>query len=355
MELQAIRPMFDEYLKKIRLYNQSVKDDTLSYHSYLSFLKAKMEYQKDLFKGEHTIIIPPPSADEYFATVKKQLRATLIERKGPLLRQLTRYDSYKIFDDILKSFMANEKMRLQKQIDALAVDFDSISIEELKNNSLLETRSVEGRRYDKGMRVSKFLSKIGFEDRDYASIQFDYDNVKQSLSLSLEPGQILYGGVIGESCYSPSGSNNHATIETFRYAQGMIAYSNDPDRKWRAWVYVQPDNKTVYIAASHPYEDQIKQQALYNYFISMGYKIADDLETTASVYLDSGRSKVREAFTEHVIDYTIHLKDLGITSIFSGYGDTCDTCGEYVVKDARGNTVNHECEGSDEEEQEDEE
>lgn len=311
MNESTLREMWYTYVSNIAPYYSPKKDNAKDYKSYLDFMLIKAKEHKDVLSSQLKVKVPMPSPEKYFEYVKANLRSILIARISssyPFNKNiLTEYN----LPDILKSYVSYTLEQRENEVKEKIRDFDSLTVEEFAQNGLLDTRTVDGRRYDKGMKVSKFLSRIGFSDSDYANVKFDYTSYKDHyVALSIDPADFGDAGAKGESCYSPHGSNRHALVATIRYDQSMVATTYDPMTKsyWRAWVYADHAKKLVFIASGHPYENQLYQIALYTYFIERGYKIAKRVRTDLNTYLDSNYSdSVKALFSQHAADEAIEL------------------------------------------------
>lgn len=322
----TLREMWMNYTEKISSYYIPKVDNLADYKSYIDFMLVKMTEHKDVLGSQIKTFVPMPTVEKYFSYVKANLRKILIQSLDSNYSFLKSVQSTYTLPDILKDYTTYSIQKAEEALLEKTKDFDSLTVEEFAQNGLLETRTIEGRRYDKGMKVSKFLSRIGFSDRDFASVKFDYDSyLGQAITLSADPADFAHAGNLGESCYSPTGSNRHALVATIRFDQSLVASTYDPVTKsyWRAWVYINKKDKLVFIAAGHPYENQLYQIALYSFFIEKGYKIASGVRTDLNTYLDSNYSdSVRELFSSEATPKQIELTtELTDDNVYVGIPD----------------------------------
>lgn len=295
-----LRERFLEYAKNIKGYYAVDHTDIADFSQYAEFMLRKVKHQQAILNGNIAIEIEPIDNDMYFSIILDDLKKKMRKEypASDFYRNMTRALDYKFSDNdpfinAVKILMEDEN----KKIEEFVSKINTITVEELKTNSLMVNRMHEGRRYDAGMKVTKFLGKLGINERVYASIQFDYDKVKRPVILSVDPGDIAFGGRIGESCYSPDGSNSHSLAATIRYDQSFIAVQYlENGSSWRAWVYVDNKHKRYFVASGHPFENLINQLTVHSYFESLGYTLANEVDVNDDIYLDSNSNSTAHSF-----------------------------------------------------------
>jgi len=140
------------------------------------------------------------------------------------------------------------KLRLQRE-SVYGSQLDEIiglSDESIASNRLLKPLTLGQRTYQEGTKISKLLAKFtghySFQ-RDAEAFANDPTEIKE-VKLSIIPEDMIMGGLIGNSCYSPDGENMHEPFLMSRSIYWAIAH----DSKWNTRMYVLIDvNRGVYL------------------------------------------------------------------------------------------------------------
>lgn len=135
------------------------------------------------------------------------------------------------------------KLRLQHE-SAYESQLDKIialSDESIASNRLLKPLRLGDRTYQEGTKISKLLAKFtGRYSFQTDAEAFANDPTKiTEVKLSIIPEDMIMGGLIGNSCYSPDGENMHEPFVMSRSVYWAIAH----DSKWATRMYVLIDVK----------------------------------------------------------------------------------------------------------------
>ena len=140
---------------------------------------------------------------------------------------------------------------------------------------------------------SKFTRALGH----YAEITNNY-NIKSRLVgnfqpqamgnepvyLSYSPWAMSEAAIVGDSCLSPHGENQHAMPAALGYKNLFVA-SNE-NMTWRAWVMVDNKRKLYRLGKGYPREKYELQLTVMKFMREKGYKLAQQNIFDLPEYMD---------------------------------------------------------------------
>lgn len=226
------------------------------------------------------------SLDEYFGYVtgyEDLLRKASILRKEHLVDVFNEHDLVEIDHQIDKvehrkfiaSIIVSSVFSYYKREQGIEL-IEQLNKESIETGYLTSDVKVFDKTFRAGSKITRLFNYFADKTNDHNLKtrlvgNFQAQKNAQKVFLSYSAWGILEGGLIGESCMSPEGENQHGTVASLGYKNMFIAMSEEMD--WRAWVFVDTENKKYNIAKGYPRENYEAQHAVMTFMREKGYEI----------------------------------------------------------------------------------
>lgn len=290
---------------------------------------SKNEYDKVIKEKRESIVKPLiHSRDE----VKKRDLFFSLNRNNFRINKIKEIEYSQIMkNEILyriKGLIEEDSNLLEKEQNRKAYNIISnISAEEILNNKLSKNYLFNGRKYQKGMKTTKLVTKItkiqkhsmSYIESLVGRLKVNPTDLKGEIYMSILPEAFITAGITGDSCLSPDGENEHAALLLPLYKNSIVFYNED--FSWRMFGFVDNKNKSFSLLSGFPVQNYFSEATVYNLFLKLGYKDSDGYNIQAEGYIDKktlfeyAREKEKNQMEINFIENHRELEECLYTSV----------------------------------------
>jgi len=188
----------------------------------------------------------------------------------------------------------------------------------MSNETILENKididiEYASRTYQIGTKITKVLTRIsgnhGYDfERTIGMFANPTTKIKE-INLSVRPKDLLYAGVVGDSCYSVDGENQYLPFIIARSNYWAVAYNED--FSIRSFVLVDAERKIYGLNYTYPKQSNLIAYSVDKYFQDLGYKRMDDYSEFfryGEFYIDATHNPYPELGKDFIVRRPEHAR-----------------------------------------------
>lgn len=291
----------------------------------------RLDYFKEITNYEMSINIPMANDLFHYKNMLNVMIEQLIPWSWPL--EICEINQESLNETSFKLFLKN----LFSELDLI----DNTLNKHIEIVYKFRNDEVKTKKFPSGMKITRFFVSLGellkSKDKDLETAIGKFRLSSEdttSFTLSLYNPSILFGGIIGNSCLSPNGSNAHSVFINMGYKN--VAILHDLAFKHRAWVFIDNQNKLYNVSRAYPYEHYLMQISAFNFFDKLGYKKVQPEHFEFLEYFDDSPAKGFHFQDSLDFEKRYNCKDTAhnyTKGLFGGYPNervaevyACDNC-----------------------------